>query len=283
MKVLIVDASGGVPSSLLEACKAEHWQAQVVAEPPKRRKAQVRTAHRAGGVDAIILMAQAGKLSPALPATLDFARGQGAPLLLATDLDRSGWDRTFNSPEALEVDALFDLPIEPEAVVRRLKRILDARAHTRSGSLPPGGGAIVDRAIANEEAAAAFYSRAAKSVLRSDTKESLEALARDEKEHKRLLLEFRKGRRPLPSTPAETSGVLEQMGAADVTADMGPADAFLLAARKEKLSIDFYESWASLYPAGPERDLLKQLAEVERRHKASVEAMFTNAAFPERW
>ena len=32
-----------------------------------------------------------------------------------------------------------------------------------------------------------------------------------------------------------------------------------------------------------ERELLMQLAEVERRHKAHVEALFTNAAFPEVW
>ena len=36
-------------------------------------------------------------------------------------------------------------------------------------------------------------------------------------------------------------------------------------------------------PLLAERDLLKRLAEVERRHKAWVEAMFTNAAFPESW
>ena len=38
-----------------------------------------------------------------------------------------------------------------------------------------------------------------------------------------------------------------------------------------------------MYPEGPERELLKRLAEVERRHKAWVEGMFTNASFPERW
>jgi rubrerythrin len=47
--------------------------------------------------------------------------------------------------------------------------------------------------------------------------------------------------------------------------------------------MEFYENWAALYPQGRERELLLQLAEVERRHKAHVEAMFTNAAFPEVW
>ena len=64
---------------------------------------------------------------------------------------------------------------------------------------------------------------------------------------------------------------------------MSPADAFLLAANKEKLAVEMYENWAKLYPEGAERELLLQLAEVERAHKAKVEAMFTNAAFPEAW
>jgi hypothetical protein len=38
-----------------------------------------------------------------------------------------------------------------------------------------------------------------------------------------------------------------------------------------------------LYPEGAERQLLLHLSEVERGHKARVEAMFTNAAFPESW
>ena len=40
-------------------------------------------------------------------------------------------------------------------------------------------------------------------------------------------------------------------------------DAFLLAARKEKLAADFYDDWAGLYPPGPERELLRSLAKTE--------------------
>ena len=67
------------------------------------------------------------------------------------------------------------------------------------------------------------------------------------------------------------------------TTEMSPADAFLLAAKKEKLAVQFYETWSRLYPEGPERSLLLSLAEIERRHKTKVEELFTNAAFPEAW
>jgi rubrerythrin len=277
MKILIIDATGSVAGPLSEALKAEGWATETLADPKKRPKT--------AGCDGVFLAVQAGELAARLPGAIRLARKSGAPLLLATNLDRSGWDRTFESADALEVDALFDLPVEPAAVVRRLKGIVEARgvAEGRGVRKTPAGASIIARAVANEEAAQAFYARAAKSVTRKDTKETLEALARDEKEHKRLLTEFKKGRGALPSEPAAGGAVLENMNAPDFSTDMTPADAFLLAARKEKLAADFYESWAAMYPAGPERELLQRLAEVERRHKAWVEGMFTNASFPERW
>jgi rubrerythrin len=177
------------------------------------------------------------------------------------------------------VDALFDLPADPEALVRRMRGILQASASVAPAAIP----AIIERAVANEQASEAFYRRAAGSVLRLETKETLEALARDEREHKRLLEEFRRGAALFPTEPAQTASLVESLGTPEITPEMTPADAFLLAARKEKLAAEFYENWAALYPEGPERALLRQLAEVERRHKAYVESLFTNAAFPEVW
>lgn len=278
MMILVIDAIGSVAGPLSEALKAEGWTTRTCANLEKRPKS--------GACDGIFLAVQAGELAAILPGAVRLARKSGAPLLLATSLDRSGWDRTFESADALEVDALFDLPVEPAAVVRRLKGIVEARgpAEGRRARKTPAGASIIARAVANEEAAELFYARAAKSVTRKDTKETLEALARDEEEHKRLLIEFKKGRGALPSDPASAGGsVLEKMNAPDFSPDMSPADAFLLAARKEKLAADFYENWAEMYPEGPERELLKRLAEVERRHKAWVEGMFTNASFPESW
>jgi rubrerythrin len=277
MKILIIDVTGAVAAPLSEAFKAEGWTPRTHAGPRKLPQT-------AAGCEAIVLAVEAGGLAARLPGALRLARKSGAPLLLATSLDRSGWDRTFASADALEVDGLFDLPVEPAAVVRRLKGIAEARRRAEpEARKTPAGAAIIARAVANEEAAHAFYARAAKSVTRQDTRETLEALARDEKEHKRLLIEFKKGRGALPSEPAPGGAVLENVGVPDFSPDMTPADAFLLAARKEKLAAEFYENWAAIYPEGPERDLLKRLAEVEHRHKAWVEGLFTNASFPERW
>lgn len=147
----------------------------------------------------------------------------------------------------------------------------------------PEMGAILARAIANEESAAAFYRRAAERVSDAVTREALEGLMRDELEHRRLIEEFRSGARPLPDGRVSVTALVESLGAPDFTPDLSPAEAFLLAARKEKLAVEFYENWAKLYAGGPERELLLRLADIERRHKERVESLYANAAYPEAW
>ncbi len=142
---------------------------------------------------------------------------------------------------------------------------------------------IIARAIVNEESSAAFYRQAAGRMTDRVTREAIEGLMRDEIEHKRLIEEFRSGARALPEGSTSGGSLVESFGTPEFTADLSPSDAFLLAAKKEKLAVEFYEKWAGMYPGGPERDLLLGLAEVERRHKLKVEEMFTNAAFPEAW
>jgi rubrerythrin len=233
--------------------------------------------------DAIVLATDAAGLAQALPQVQAIREASGTPVLLVADLDLSGWDRTFSAPEALSADALLDRPVDPRALLHRLQGILAAREEAQAAVDAPGMEAILDRAVANEEAAAAFYRRAAETSSVPETRDALEGLMRDEEEHRRLLEEFRSGARALPTGTTSGGCLVEALGAPAFSAELAPADAFLLAAQKERLAVEFYENWAALYPEGPERDLLLQLAEVERRHRARVEAMFSNAAFPEVW
>jgi len=234
-------------------------------------------------VEAIVLATDAAGLATAHQQVEALRETRGTPIILVTDLDRSGWDRTFGSAEGLAVDALLDRPVDVHAFMRRLAGILQARQVAAAGPAPLEMSAIIARAIANEEASEAFYGRAAELVEAPDTREALESLSRDERGHKALLEEFRSGARALPASAAAVGTLVETMGTPEFTPDMTPADAFLLAANKERLAVEMYENWAHLYPAGPEHDLLLKLAEVERRHKTRVEAMFANAAFPEVW
>lgn len=272
-KVLLIDTVGSLGRGLSQSLRAAGWKVTATKDPAKAK---------AASADAIVLATDAAGLGAALKTVQAARQASGTPVVLVADLDRSGWDRTFGSAEALDVDALFDSPVDAAGLVRRLGGILAAREAVRrpdASHMP----AILDRAIANEEAAEAFYRQAADSVADAATRDALEGLMRDEREHKRLIEEFKSGARPLPEGVSPGGSLVESFGMPAFSADMSPADAFLLAARKEKLAVEFYENWAGLYPQGPERDLLLRLAEIERRHKVHVEAMFSNAAFPESW
>ncbi len=163
-------------------------------------------------------------------------------------------------------------------------KVEDVLASDATGDARAAGWKVIlDRAIVNEESAAAFYRQAAARVSDPVTRDALEGLMRDEVEHKHLIEEFRSGARPLPDGNSSGGSLVEILGTPDFTADMSPSAAFLLAAKKEKSAVEFYENWAGLYPVGPERKLLLSLADVERRHKLKVEELYANAAFPEVW
>ncbi|MFO8008876.1 MAG: ferritin family protein [Candidatus Brocadiia bacterium] len=271
--VLLIDAVGDACAAAEQALRAAGYEVVTSTEPADADRE---------GVAAIVLAVKGADAADALDQVMPNRAEPDTPVVLATDFDHSGWDRTFGSAEALGVEALFDLPINAEALVERLDGILAARSQAEgpaASEMPE----IMARAIGNEEAAAAFYRRAAEKVTDPETREVLQGLARDEQEHKRAIEEFQSGARSLPDEPPPAGSLVEKFGTPEFSPDMTPQDAFLLAARKEKLAVELYESWAELYPEGPERELLLKLADVERGHKARVEAMFANAAFPEAW
>jgi len=266
--VLVIDRVGDSRDAIEQAAIAAGWN--VVSKA-------ARTA------DAIVFVAAASGMDQALP-DMAAAKRSGAAVVLVADLSRAGRDLLFaaGSTAARDVDALFDRPVDGAAVFRRLNGILAVREATERPAAAEMA-VILDRAIANEESSAAFYRQAAARVTDAVTREALEGLMRDEIEHKRFIEEFKSGARPLPRGSTTGGSLVESLGSPDFTAEMAPADAFLLAAKKEQLAVQFYETWARLYPDGPERNLLLSLAEIERRHKMKVEDLFTNAAFPEAW
>jgi DNA-binding response OmpR family regulator len=275
--ILIIDVTTThAAAGLAKALEAAKFQVQTLSDPAKAKAA-------AADADAIVLAASTGQLATALPQATALRGSRRTPILLATDLATSHWDETFGMPEALDVDALLGLPIDTAAMVQRIEGILEARASVGPHAPVPGMKAIIERAIANEEAAEAFYRRAAAAVGDPETKEILSRLADEEKEHRDLLVEFRRGSRPLPPSPSVPPSLVDSLGCPNFTPDLKPPDAFLLAACKERLAVRFYEDWAKLYPPGAERELLDELAGVERRHQEHVEGMFSNASFPESW
>jgi len=274
-KILIIDLTADrAAADLAQALTAQKFQVQTCSD---------LAAAKSATADAIILATSEANLATSFPATTALRRNRRTPILLATDLSTAHWDETFGLPEALDVDALLSLPIDADAMIQRISGLLAARAAAESVVPAPGMKTIFDRAIANEQEAESFYLRAAAAVRDPETKEALRLLAEDEKGHRHLLMDFSRGRRPLPPSPAVPPSLVDALGCPNFTPELTPPDAFLLAACKERLSVRFYEDWAKLYPAGPERELLDELAGVERRHQEYVEGLFANASFPESW
>jgi rubrerythrin len=273
-RLLVVDMFGDVHASIAKPLSDAGWEVLVTDD--------VAACHTTAA-DAIVLATDTAGLARAQAHVEAVRNKSGTPVILIVNLDHSGWDRTLGTPESLHVDALFDKPVDGQALVHRLAGILAAREAVRKSAASPEMSSILERAIANEEAAAAFYRRAARGVSSADTRKVLESLVHDEEEHKRIIEEFRSGARPLPEGTTQTATLVEAFGVPPFGTGISAADAFLLAANKERLAMEFYANWAKLYPEGEERQLLLHLSEVERGHKARVEAMFTNAAFPEVW
>jgi FdhD protein len=265
--IWIVDPSGQTAPRCREALARKGWAL--------KQAASLNEVHPPAG--AVVLVGE-------LP-TVELIRRHpdlgATPVVLLENLDRSGWDRTFADETAFQVDAMLDMPVDAEALADRLEGILSARHAVRAEAPPTAFRDIIRRAIDNEEAAERFYRQAAAASTDPATKAVLEDLAGEEREHKQSLLDFLEGRRPISVGETAPGSVVETFGTPEFTSDLKPADAFLLAARKEKLAAEFYANWAQLCPPGPERDLLLTLADVERRHKRRVEDLFTNASFPE--
>jgi len=272
--IMVVDTVGDSRQAIEAALRGAGWEVTLLDDPMECC---------IGPADAVVVAADAAGLARLQQAAALLREQSDTPVILITDLDRSGWDRTFGASGGLNVDALLDTPVNGHALVARLRGIFAARENARQLAATPDMQALLARAIANEEASEAFYRQAAARAATPETRDALQTLMEDERAHRRALEEFREGRRALPSGSPKTGSVVEAFGAPEFSTDMSPADAFLLAAKKERLAMQMYRNWAALYAAGPERDLLLQLAEMERQHQAHVEAMFSDAAFPEVW
>ncbi len=143
---------------------------------------------------------------------------------------------------------------------------------------------ILGQAIKFEELSYSFYQKMKGIVLDAVTKDTLEFLSQEELRHKAFLKDYLKGSlkegvRDLKE--AHDGKILEAFSAPEASETLNQKDAFLVAARREQLSHDFYLKLADLHGAGPVRELLTKLANEELAHKEKAEYLYVNAAFPQ--
>jgi rubrerythrin len=146
-------------------------------------------------------------------------------------------------------------------------------------------GKILEFAIEKEEAAQKFYLGLVGRVSDATTQDTLRYLAGEEAKHREFLEKYLRGEIPegtLRLTDVVDYRILEHLEEEPVpTETLSPEQAYLLAAKREKASCEFYAGLSRLHPDGPVKDLLAKMATEESKHKEKVEYLYANTAFPQ--
>lgn len=144
---------------------------------------------------------------------------------------------------------------------------------------------IMQESIAEEIAARDFYRDAASRIQDQNVRAILEELSRDEEQHRATLETFRfDPTARVAFEKVQDFGVSEaQERIAAPSLDMTPKDAFQLAMKKEEQAMVAYSRLAEGCRDPETRRLYEELAEMERGHKARLERLFVDVAYPEDW
>jgi rubrerythrin len=143
---------------------------------------------------------------------------------------------------------------------------------------------IISNAIEREIEAYTFYRTVREKVTDENLKSLFNELAGEESQHRKTLEGF------LIKEPAKLGfntkrdyKVAETLESPPLSADLKPLDGLVLAIRKELDAMQMYTQLAGLSVDPEQIELFESLAAMERGHKARLEDIYTNMAFPEAW
>ncbi len=149
---------------------------------------------------------------------------------------------------------------------------------------PEEGRKILMGAIDDEIEAYNYYKSVEERVKDPALKKLFEDLAGEETQHRELLETFlTKGPTEFSWKASKDYKVADTLETPKLTADLTPKDGIVIAIKKEQLAMDMYNELAALSPDAEQERLFTQLANMEESHKARLEDLYTEAAFPEVW
>ncbi|OHB60719.1 MAG: hypothetical protein A2Y12_10850 [Planctomycetes bacterium GWF2_42_9] len=141
---------------------------------------------------------------------------------------------------------------------------------------------ILDFAIGNEIDAYKFYTSLAEKTQNPEMKQVLLNFATEEKGHKKLLEDFKKGK------DVKLGGEkITDLKIADYTVDIQPTenmsyqDILTLAMKKEKAAFALYTDLADISPDPDAKKLFTLLAQQEAKHKLRFELEYDNVVLKE--
>ncbi len=143
---------------------------------------------------------------------------------------------------------------------------------------------IISKAIGEEVAAFEFYNGVSEKTKDKSLKDLFKELAAEEGKHKRTL----EGFLSMPPekfhfAPSKDYKVADAVPTPALTPELKPIEGLLIAIRKELEAMQMYTQLAGTSADEAQKKIFLELASMERQHKARLEDIYTNMAFPEVW
>ena len=127
-----------------------------------------------------------------------------------------------------------------------------------------------------------FYQSVTDKVKDKALKEIFAELAGEEKKHRELLQGMlTKDIAKMKFDPSHDYKVADILPTTKLSVDMKPIEGIIVAIKKELEAMQMYTQLAALSKDTETQFLFSQLANMERGHKARLEDIYTNMAFPE--
>ncbi len=143
---------------------------------------------------------------------------------------------------------------------------------------------IMTDAVGKEERSYRFYRAVSEKVADEALRTIFNDLAGDEMKHKEQLQSLMAtGGGALHFEEKKSYRVTDDPNEPELTVDMKPLDGIRLAIGKELHSMQMYTALADASTDAGQRELFRELATMEKGHKARLEDIYTNMAFPEIW
>jgi rubrerythrin len=143
---------------------------------------------------------------------------------------------------------------------------------------------IISDAINKEVEAYTFYRGIADKVKDEALKSLFAELAGEEKKHREFLQGMlTKDVSKMKFDASHDYKVADALPAPPLSVSMKPIEGIVVAIKKELEAMQMYSQMAKLATDNETQLLFSQLANMERGHKARLEDVYTNMAFPEVW
>jgi len=143
---------------------------------------------------------------------------------------------------------------------------------------------IISTAIDREVESFTFYQSITDKVKSPALKSLFAELAGEEKKHREFLQGMlSKDISKMRFDPSHDYKVADTLPPTPLTVDMKPIEGIIVAIKKELEAMQMYTQLAGLSKDVETQLLFSQLANMERGHKARLEDLYVNMAFPEAW